>query len=74
MRKIIRVFLIGVLFILVLSSCSNTPQPPASNPEQGSETPTPGTPFFRYHYYSSVEELYQGLSDFPQERLNSLQS
>jgi len=80
MKKIISLILALLSLIFTMTSCSSVQSPPSSdtqsppaneNPQQ--EEVQNSTPFLKYNYYYSFEEMFQRLRDFSKEDLEFIE-
>ena len=73
MKKIITVILALMSLIFIMTSCSDTQSLPANENPQPEEVQG-DTPALKYNYYSSFEEMFQGLRDFSEGELEYIRS
>ena len=72
MKRIIAVILALASFTFIMTSCSSVQSPPANENSQPEEAQS-CTPALKYNYYSSFEEMFQGLRDFTKEDLEFIE-
>jgi len=68
MKKLLQVIITGMFILLLLASCSNKEQESTNVNSDSISTYVPEARF----YFDSIEELYRGIRDLPQENLNEL--
>ena len=80
MKKIITVLLVLFSLIFIMTSCSSAQSPPSSdaqslpaNENSQQEEVQHSTPALKHNYYSSFEEMFQGLRNFSEEDLEFIE-